>query len=133
MDSFLDKKSRRSASEAIWSFRIAPENVTHPNCLVCLLFLFESSPHHPGVMYLTDRQASRRSCTSIVSSPSVLKLQGLQQVLRTQVRHHVNPAGGAGGSRTTNHAGLQPTPLPLGYGASLLFSQSHFDPLKLFI
>lgn len=132
MVSFLDKKSRRSASEAIWSFRIAPEDVAHPNCLVCLLSLFESSPHHRGLMYLPDGQASRRSCTSIVSSPPVLKLQGLQKVLRTQVGHHVNPAGGAGGSRTTDHAGLQATPLPLGYGASLLFSSVSLRPVEAF-
>ena len=41
--------------------------------------------------------------------------------LRCYVGQHVNPAGGAGGSRTIEHAGLQPTPLPLGYGASLHF------------
>jgi hypothetical protein len=48
MVSFLDKKWRPSASEAIWSFRIALEDVAHPNCLVCLLFLFESSPNMQG-------------------------------------------------------------------------------------
>lgn len=45
---------------------------------------------------------------------------------------HVNPAGGAVGSRTTEHAGLQPTPLPLGYGASLLFSSVSLRPVEAF-